>query len=94
MKCPYCGEELYKKGVNYNAVLQKLIENRLVSYGHSKEMSPQKYQSYTAIRRILRILVPEWGWNNANQFISESLYNELAKKLDEILPVKKEVTSC
>lgn len=65
--------------------LQKMIENRLVEYGYPEGNTPDKYNSYSGVRRTISLRL---GLKDGRENLSDLQLCEAKLILDQILPKK------
>lgn len=66
-------------------ILQNLINNRLVEYGYHSHNTPDKYNSYSAIRRAISLRLE---LKDGRENLSDLQLAQAKILLDEILPSK------
>ncbi len=88
MKCPNCGYDAPHISVDDGKRYRHAVEKRLMEYGYTEGMTPEKHQAATAIRKVIGIRCGV-KCKAGGSMLAEDAEMAIAG-LDEVLPPKGE----
>jgi hypothetical protein len=88
MKCPNCGYDAPHISVDNGKRYRHAVEKRLVEYGYTEHMTPEKHQAATAIRKVISIRYGVKCKAGGGMLAEDA--DRAIEGLDEVLPPKGE----
>lgn len=88
MKCPNCGYDQPHTRTNEGKRYRDAVEKRLVEYGYTEYMTPEKHRAATAIRKVISIRYGVKCRNGGSMLAIQA--NAAIAGLDEVMPPKGE----